>query len=78
VLYSREQIENEEPGSSSGADYEIICINAEPDEIDSPMTPDTIIRNHLGKEFGGSGVSIDTEKYMESVEYWSRYAMLDY
>ena len=83
VLYSREQLEKEykenEGGSPPvGSDYDIICVNAEPSEINSPMTPDTIIRNSLGTEFGGSGVELDKAKYMESVEYWSKHAMVDY
>lgn len=77
VLYTLKQLMAEN-GDPTGADYDLICVNAEADELDSPMTPDTIIRNHLGKEFGGSGVEIDKEKYTESVEYWSKYAMIDY
>ena len=59
------------------ADYDIVCVLAEADINDSPMTPDTIIRNHLGVDFGGSGEPIDREKYMESVDYWSKYALIE-
>ena len=30
-----------------------------------------MIRNALGKEEGGSGVTLNREKYMQSVEFWS-------
>lgn len=33
------------------------------------------MRNALIEE-GGSGVPIDRDKYMESVKYWSKYAVL--
>ena len=35
------------------------------------MNPSTMIRNALGKEEGGSGVTLNREKYMQSVEFWS-------
>jgi hypothetical protein len=30
-----------------------------------------MMRNALGKEYGGSGVELDQDKYKESVEFWS-------
>lgn len=36
------------------------------------MQPITIMRNALGKEYGGSGVPIDPVKYQESVEFWKK------
>lgn len=38
------------------------------------MDPITMMRNALGMEHGGSGVELDKIKYLESVEYWSKYA----
>ena len=32
--------------------------------------------NALGKEEGGSGVSLEREKYMASVDFWSKNAPL--
>jgi hypothetical protein len=40
------------------------------------MTPITIMRNSLGKEEGGSGVSLDREAYLKSVKYHSTHAMV--
>jgi hypothetical protein len=35
------------------------------------MQPITMMRNALGKEYGGSGVPIDPAKYAQSVEFWT-------
>ena len=34
------------------------------------MAPITMMRNALGKDQGGSGVSLERKKYRESVKYW--------
>lgn len=40
------------------------------------MDPITMMRNALGKAEGGSGVPLDREKYLESVKYWEKKAMV--
>ena len=40
------------------------------------MQPMTMMRNALGKEYGGSGVPLDEAKYRKSVEFWQDYALL--
>lgn len=40
------------------------------------MLPSTMIKNCLGKEFGGSGVPMDAQKYRESVAFWSEHAAI--
>ena len=40
------------------------------------MNPMTMFRNSLGKEEGGSGVKLDREKYLKSVEFWSKHSMV--
>lgn len=35
-----------------------------------------MMRNALGKAEGGSGVPLDRAKYMESVKYWEKRAMV--
>lgn len=80
ILYSKAQIDSESAATKTkepiSEDWGIISINAEPDEFDSPLTPATMLRNHLGKEHGGSGASINREEYMKAVEFWSKYAMV--
>jgi hypothetical protein len=85
ILYSREQIikENIAMGKAdvAGADQEeetapwgIVSIKAQDVNYELPMTPITILRNALGKEQGGSGVELNREAYMESVNYWKDHA----
>ena len=40
------------------------------------MDPITMMRNALGKEEGGSGVQLEKEKYMQSVKYWEKHAIV--
>lgn len=40
------------------------------------MDPITMMRNALGKEEGGSGVKLDREAYKQSVEFWSKHALI--
>ncbi len=41
-----------------------------------PMDPITMMRNALGKEYGGSGVPLVEEKYKESVKFWENHALV--
>ena len=85
ILYSREQINKENiamgKADVAGADKEeetapwgIVSIKAQDVNYELPMTPITILRNALGKEQGGSGVELNREAYMESVNYWKDHA----
>lgn len=80
ILYSKEQIVKEcramgEQDDTSDLDYEwgIISVKAQNENFELPMTPITMMRNALGKEEGGSGVALDKEKYIQSVEYWKNH-----
>lgn len=72
ILYDREQMAKE--GTVIDADWGIVgCLyTMEPEEI--PMVPITMIRNALGIEEGGSGVSLDRNAYRRSVEFWDQHA----
>eukprot|EP00009_Paramoeba_aestuarina_P008272 CAMPEP_0201506938 /NCGR_PEP_ID=MMETSP0161_2-20130828/764_1 /ASSEMBLY_ACC=CAM_ASM_000251 /TAXON_ID=180227 /ORGANISM="Neoparamoeba aestuarina, Strain SoJaBio B1-5/56/2" /LENGTH=203 /DNA_ID=CAMNT_0047901183 /DNA_START=1 /DNA_END=609 /DNA_ORIENTATION=+ len=74
ILYSKEQVdlENKEMGEEFdlNAPWGIVSIKAQNEDHELPMNPITVMRNGLGKDQGGSGVAIEREKYMESVEYW--------
>lgn len=81
ILYSREQItkENEATGDEiqeTDIPWGIVSIKPQDVDYELPMNPITQMRNSLGKEEGGSGVSIDKKSYMKSVEYWSKYAVV--
>jgi hypothetical protein len=72
ILYSREQLAKE--GTPIDGDWGIVgCLyTMEPEEI--PMAPITMMRNALGVEEGGSGVTLDRDAYRRSVEFWERNA----
>lgn len=77
ILYSREQIIKEniamgvEPPNTD-APWGIISVKGQMCDFETPMQPITMMRNALGKEYGGSGVPLDTSKYMQSVAFWSK------
>jgi len=82
VLYSKEQLEkeanlekeiNNEDYFSFNADYGIVAILGQSHPNEEPMKPETMIRNALGIEEGGSGVPLNKEKYLQSVEFWDKH-----
>lgn len=83
ILYSREQILKETAAmkkstsfvESDPAPWRLISVKAQDVPYETPMNPITIMRNALISE-GGSGVAIDREAYMASVEYWSKHATI--
>jgi hypothetical protein len=40
------------------------------------MKPETMLRNALGIDEGGSGVKLNKEKYLESVAFWDKNATI--
>ena len=89
VLYSRAALEEEadkkeekakedgkEPGERDvpDADWGIVAINGEPLPQESPMSPATMERNHMGQEWGGNGAPIDQEKHDEATEFFNEHA----
>lgn len=40
------------------------------------MQPITMMRNALGKEYGGSGIALNETKYKESVAFWSEHILI--
>ena len=88
ILYSREQIqlENEAMGAalphdrelyeSEAWDWGVISVKGQEVDHEVPMSPITMMRNALGREEGGSGVSLDRAEYDKSVLYWSHHAIL--
>lgn len=81
ILYSREQIINENIAMGdippdSNAPWGIISVKGQLNDFELPMQPITIMRNALGKEFGGSGVDLDYEKYRESVKFWTEHVAI--
>lgn len=79
ILYSRDQINKENASQGSEANPEtapwgIVSIKAQDVDSELPMTPITAMRNALGKEEGGSGITLDRDSYMEAYNYWKDHA----
>lgn len=64
----------EKEGSGSDAPWGIISVKSQDVDHEIPMQPITMMRNALGKEEGGSGVSLDRQKYTESVNFWKTHS----
>ncbi|CEM23122.1 unnamed protein product [Vitrella brassicaformis CCMP3155] len=84
ILYSREQIAKEKAAMDKTDEvtidekdplWSVISIKAQDEAFELPMAPITMMRNTLIGE-GGSGVPIDREAYMKSVEYWQNHAVV--
>lgn len=81
IFYSREQIilENKDMGDETQpGDWEwgLISIKAQTIDEETPMQPITMMRNALGREYGGSSVAIDPAAYAKSAEYWEKYVSI--
>ena len=67
----------DDPHSHKDYDYGIIYVKRQDEDHETPMQPIDIMRNSLGKEYGGSGVPLDEKAYRESVKFWEKYAMIE-
>ena len=89
VLYSKEQVDKEgritegeqgEHGDTNekyiplDANWGIVAILGQSHYNEEPMKPETMLRNALGVEEGGSGVVLNKEAYLKSVDFWSNNA----
>ena len=83
ILYSKAQVQLESnhtgvPDPFAHIDYEYAIVGVKPQNEfeETPMQPITLMRNALGKEFGGSGVPLNATMYNKAVDYWSRHAVV--
>ena len=82
ILYSREQLVLERAATGRADDahplpdapWGVISVKAQNEAHELPMQPITALRNALGREEGGSGVSIDRHAYSAAVAYWQEHA----
>jgi hypothetical protein len=61
---------------STEDDWGVVAILGQTHSEEEPMAPVTMMRNALGIEEGGSGVSINKEAYERSVAFWSDNAVI--
>jgi len=67
--------ENNYSGTFSfDADWGIVAILGQSHPGEEPMKPETMLRNALGIEEGGSGHKLNREDYLKSVNFWSNNA----
>lgn len=76
VVYSREHLEKEGELLPPGVDWGVVAVLSATDLGEPPINPETQVRNALGIPYGGSGVELDSDKYLHAVEYWSRWALI--
>ena len=88
IVYSKEQIDKEgremegegdnpdEKYIPFDADWGVVAILGQTHPNEEPMAPITMMRNALGVSEGGSGVVIDRDKYLASVEFWKNNAIV--
>ena len=70
ILYSKEQLHKE--GDLIDADWGLVSINASNNEVMEPMRPITAMRNALGIEEGGSGVSLGPRSLLRKCRFLVR------
>jgi uncharacterized protein YunC (DUF1805 family) len=72
ILYDKKQLEKEAGHEiNNNFEYGVVGIRSVNEMIEPPLPPITIMRNSLGIEHGGSGVSINKQEYLNSVKFWS-------
>lgn len=84
VLYTREQLLSEhiencndsEFELDNDTDYGIVAILGQSHRYEEPMKPATMIRNHMGRQYGGSGHPLDENEYLTSVAFWSKHEIV--
>lgn len=74
VTYSKEVL-NEGNERSTDADFEIVSINASPNELEVPMDPVTMMRNYLVRP-GGTKGDFSAQEFAESILFWSQHALV--
>jgi hypothetical protein len=79
VLYSKEVLSEDPLNELTGADYEIISINASPTLEEPPMRPATMARNFLadteqGK--GGTKGEYTAKQFAESIMFWKKHTLI--
>lgn len=75
ILYRHDVLAADGDASCEEEDsWEVVSINAQPEEGDVPMLPLTMARNMLGLE-GGTKAEYAAEQFAASIVFWSQHAM---
>lgn len=57
-------------------EWGVVSIMGQMVNVEEPMQPITMIRNHMGMEFGGSGEPLNRDAYLRSVAFWENHAII--
>ena len=78
VFYSREQLIKEMPAMFADYEHEYgavsFSLHMSPEE--SPMSPDTVLRNALGREYGGNGTPFCRVTNDLGADYFNRFILV--
>jgi hypothetical protein len=74
VLY-RKDVLLEHGDPATGADYDVISVNASPEFAPVPMDPVTMMRNFFCLT-GGTKGEFTAEEFATSIRYWSKHARI--
>jgi hypothetical protein len=74
ITYDADQMAKE--GNPIDGKFGIVAVLGQMHDEEEPMPPITAMRNALGVAEGGSGVSLDREAYLRSVEFWRNHAVV--
>lgn len=74
ICYTKEQLAKE--GMEIESDYGVCALNPEMGLDETPMAPETLVRNSLGVKYGGNGVALDEDEYAASQLFWSTHILI--
>ena len=74
VLY-RNDVLKETNEVSTNADWELIAFMANPEKINIPMGPVTMMRNQLQLKGGTKGI-YSSENWAQSIQFWQKYCFV--
>jgi len=82
ILYRKDVLEEDPLNKDelTGADWEIVSINAKPNSEDIPMSPITMARNQLADDpkygVGGTKGEFTPEQFARSIMFWNDHVMV--
>lgn len=80
VIYRKDVLEEDSDFKGTGADWEIVSINARVDEEEAPIPPQTMARNQLADvpEHGVGGTKADypVKDFIKSIDFWKTHCLI--
>lgn len=84
ILYTKEQLLKEHDSTdknikfelNNDCEYGIVSLMGTIEPYPDSITPITMMRNALGKKYGGNGVKINFDEYNKSVNFWKYHILI--